>query len=98
MKLTDKYLIVIEVTATGFSAYSPDVLGCISTGKTIETAKENMILALKLHLEAIIKDRENIPQPKGIESYFNAQKDSEGEEYYLTYIAMNQVLLEPIMV
>ena len=32
----EKYLIVVEKGDTGYSAYSPDVLGCIATGKTLE--------------------------------------------------------------
>jgi hypothetical protein len=37
-----KYLIVIEPTDTGFSAYSPDLPGCVSTGATREEVKRNM--------------------------------------------------------
>jgi predicted RNase H-like HicB family nuclease len=35
-----KYLIVIEKTETGFSAYSPDLPGCVSTGTTLEDKKK----------------------------------------------------------
>jgi len=37
-----KYLVVIEKTQTGYSAYSPDVLGCVSTGATLQEVNENM--------------------------------------------------------
>ena len=37
-----KYLIVIEKSKTGFSAYSPDVPGCVSTGRTVEEIEQNM--------------------------------------------------------
>ena len=39
-----KYLIVIEPTDTGFSAYSPDLPGCVSTGTTREEVERNMHL------------------------------------------------------
>lgn len=94
----DRYLIVIEKTNTGFSAYSPDVLGCIATGDTISETKENMRLALKLHLETIIQDGEEIPQPGGVQSYLTAQSDSEGEEYYLSHITINSIIYEQVTV
>ena len=37
-----RYLVVVERTGTGFSAYSPDVPGCISTGRTREEVEENI--------------------------------------------------------
>ena len=46
-----KYLIVIEPTQTGFSAYSPDLPGCVSTGRTREEVEQNMRDAIAFHLE-----------------------------------------------
>ena len=77
----DKYLIVLERTETGFSAYSPDVWGCIATGKTLETTLENMRSALVFHPQ----DSTSIPQPRGIDAYLDALRESEGEEFYLTH-------------
>nr|WP_199306729.1 type II toxin-antitoxin system HicB family antitoxin [Anabaena sphaerica] len=79
----DKYLIVLEKTETGFSAYSPDVWGCVATGETLETTLENMRSALVFHLQ----DSE-IPQPRGIDAYLDALRESEGEEFYLTHIGV----------
>lgn len=47
------YQIVIEPTQTGFSAYSPDVLGCVSTGRTRDEVEANMQEALDFHLEGL---------------------------------------------
>lgn len=47
------YLIIIEETKTGFSAYSSEVLGCIATGKTIEETEKNMREAIEFHIEGI---------------------------------------------
>ncbi|WP_413171637.1 type II toxin-antitoxin system HicB family antitoxin [Anabaena azotica] len=79
----DKYLIVLEKTETGFSAYSPDVWGCVATGETLETTLDNMRSALVFHLQ----DSE-IPQPRGIDAYLDALRESEGEEFYLTHIGV----------
>ena len=57
-----RYLVVIEPTATGFSAYVPDVLGCISTGATYEEVKNNIREALEGHLECMIEEGETIPK------------------------------------
>ena len=80
----DKYLIVLEKSATGFSAYSPDVWGCVATGETMEETVENMRSTLIFHLQ----DQESIPQPRGIDAYLDALRDSKGEEFYLTHLAV----------
>ena len=48
-----KYLTVIEKTSTGYSAYSPDLAGCVSTGSTIEEVTANMEEAIQFHLEGL---------------------------------------------
>jgi predicted RNase H-like HicB family nuclease len=58
-----KYLIVIEPTNTGFSAYSPDLPGCASTGGTREECEKNMHDAIEFHLEGLREDGDPIPQP-----------------------------------
>ena len=58
-----KYLIVIEPTSKGFSAYSPDVLGCASTGLTRKECETNMHDAIEFHLDGLREDGEPIPQP-----------------------------------
>ncbi|MEI6330236.1 MAG: type II toxin-antitoxin system HicB family antitoxin [Pseudanabaena sp. ELA645] len=90
----DKYLIVLEKSSTGFSAYSPDVCGCITTGETLEETRSNMQSALSFHIQAITNDEETIPQPRGIQSYLEALENSEGEEFFITYINVQSVLPE----
>ena len=48
-----RYLIVIEETKTGFSAYSPDVDGCVATGKTKQDVEQNMQQAMEFHLHGL---------------------------------------------
>jgi len=87
--MIDKYLIVLEKSETGFSAYSPDVVECVPTGATLEETTEQMRSALALHLA----DVENWPQPRGIDAYLEALRDSEGETFFLTHIPLEQVLI-----
>ena len=58
-----KYLIVIEPTSTGFSAYSPDLPGCVSTGDTSEECEQHMREAIAFHLDGLREEGEAVPQP-----------------------------------
>ena len=57
-----KYLIVVEKTETGFSAYSPDVPGCVSTGRTEEETETNMKARLS-HVDGLKQEGLPVPQP-----------------------------------
>jgi predicted RNase H-like HicB family nuclease/predicted RNA binding protein YcfA (HicA-like mRNA interferase family) len=64
-----KYLIVIEKTGTGYSAYSPDLPGCVSTGATLEEVERNMHEAIDFHLDGLRKEGFPIPQPSSASAY-----------------------------
>ena len=64
-----KYLIIIEKANKNYSAYLPDVPGCIATGKTIEETKKNMKEALAMHLEGLSEDGIPSPKPKAKADY-----------------------------
>ena len=64
-----KYLVVIEKTQTGYSAYSPDVLGCVSTGATLEEVNENMQEAIEFHIDGLIEEGLEIPKPSTYSTY-----------------------------
>ena len=64
-----KYLIVIEQTGTGHSAYAPDVPGCIATGSTREAVEREMKNAIAFHLDGLKADGMAIPQPSTSSSY-----------------------------
>lgn len=57
-----RYLVVIEPTSTGFSAYSPDLPGCVSTGVTREEVEDNMREAIELHLEGLREEGYPVPE------------------------------------
>jgi predicted RNase H-like HicB family nuclease len=64
-----KYLVVIEKTQTGYSAYSPDILGCVSTGATLEEINQNMQEAIEFHIDGLIEEGLEIPQPSTYSAY-----------------------------
>jgi len=61
-----KYQIVLKPTDTGFSAYSPDLPGCISTGATRLECEANMREAIEFHLDGLRELGEPIPQPEAV--------------------------------
>lgn len=58
-----KYAVVIEKAPNNYSAYVPDLPGCITTGKTIGKTMDMLREAIELHLEGMIADGEAVPQP-----------------------------------
>ncbi len=64
-----KYLIILEKTETGYSVYSPDLPGCIATGKTQEETQNNMQEAIEFHIEGLQTEGYEIPQPSSVSSY-----------------------------
>jgi predicted RNase H-like HicB family nuclease len=60
------YLILIEGgPPSNYSAWSPDLPGCVATGDTVEEVEREMRDAIALHLEGIVEDGGEIPTPSG---------------------------------
>jgi predicted RNase H-like HicB family nuclease len=67
---TTRYLIVIEgAEATSYSAYSPDVPGCVAVVDTAEDCEREMREALAFHLEGLALAGEPIPRPRSSAAY-----------------------------
>ena len=64
-----RYLIVIEETATGFSAYSPDLPGCVATGRTRAEVEQEMHAAIEFHIEGLRLTGEPVPAPRSQAAY-----------------------------
>lgn len=58
-----KYLVILEPTATGYSAYSPDLDGCVAAGATRDETVALMREALAFHLEGLAADGHAAPAP-----------------------------------
>ena len=64
-----RYLVVIEETATGFSAYSPDLPGCVATGATRDEVEREMTDAVAFPLEGLHAEGMQVPRPRSFSTY-----------------------------
>lgn len=64
-----KYAIVIEKANGNYSAYIPDVPGCVATGETIEETRRTLMKALESHLELLLASGEPVPEPSTVADY-----------------------------
>jgi predicted RNase H-like HicB family nuclease len=62
-----KYPVIFETTASGFSAYVPDLPGCVAAGRSLEKTRELIGGAISLHLVGMREDGLAIPQPSLLE-------------------------------
>jgi predicted RNase H-like HicB family nuclease len=67
-----RYAMIIEKGERNYSAYLPDLPGCIATGKTIEEVKQRMSKAIELHLRGMREDGMQIPEPTSLAEYVEA--------------------------
>ncbi len=67
-----RYAMIIEKGERNYSAYLPDLPGCIATGKTIEEIRERMRKAIDMHLRGMREDGLTIPEPSSIAEYVEA--------------------------
>jgi predicted RNase H-like HicB family nuclease len=58
-----KYPVIFEPTPTGFSAYVPDLPGCVSTGENLDEARALIAEAIAFHIAGMREDGESIPEP-----------------------------------
>ena len=64
-----KYAVVIEKAESNFSAFVPDLPGCVATGGTIEEVEEQIREAIEFHIEDMKQEGEEIPQPNSSVEY-----------------------------
>ena len=64
-----RYMVVIENAGDNYSAYSPDLPGCIATGNSHEEVTRNMQEAIELHIQGMIADQEPSPTPRTFAEY-----------------------------
>ncbi|HXG36637.1 MAG TPA: type II toxin-antitoxin system HicB family antitoxin [Dehalococcoidia bacterium] len=58
-----KYAVVYEKTEHNYSAYVPDLPGCVATGRTQQEVEKNIREAISFHLDGMRKDKLPIPDP-----------------------------------
>jgi predicted RNase H-like HicB family nuclease len=64
-----KYLVVVEQTGSGFSAYSPDVPGCVATGASRADVEREITDAISFHLEGLQAEGLDLPTPHASTAY-----------------------------
>jgi predicted RNase H-like HicB family nuclease len=64
-----RYAIVIEKAGDNYSAYVPDLPGCVATGDTVEAVEINIREAIRFHLDGLNDDGLPVPQPTAIAEY-----------------------------
>jgi len=67
-----RYAIVIEKAAGNYSAYVPDLPGCIATGSSVESVEQEIRDAIRFHIEGLKADGLAIPEPTTIAEYVDA--------------------------
>ena len=68
-----KYLIIIEKTEKGYSAYSQDLSGVVAAGFTQLEVDKSMQEAIKFHLEGLKAEGEEIPLPSSYSTYLDIE-------------------------
>ncbi len=64
-----RYAIVVEKAENNYSAYVPDLPGCVATGSTVEETEREMREAIEFHIEGLVEDGLPVPQPESIVEY-----------------------------
>ena len=67
-----RYAVVIEKAAENYSAYVPDLPGCIATGPTVDAVEERIREAIRFHIEGLEADGLPVPAPSSLAEYIDA--------------------------
>lgn len=67
-----RYAMIIEAGEQNYSAYLPDLPGCVATGRTLEEVRQRMREAIELHLAGMREDGLPIPKPTTLADYVEA--------------------------
>ncbi len=72
--MSNRYAIVIEQTDTGFSAYAPDLPGCVAAGDSVGEVVDEMAAAISFHIDGLREIGEQVPQPTSTTAYVGGQR------------------------
>ncbi len=92
------YLVIIEKAPNNYGAFSPDVLGCVSSGNTVEETLAEFREALQAHIELMLESGEEIPEPRSVQehilSYRSEGVELDGHEFIWAFIRAEDVVPE----
>ena len=72
-----RYAVVIEKGERNYSAYVPDLPGCVSVGDTLDEVKAEIRAAIEFHLEGMREDGAAIPKPSSRAEYVEVGEQAE---------------------
>lgn len=64
-----RYAIVVEKAGNNYSAYAPDLPGCVATGSSVKEAEREIQAAIKFHIEGLREDGLPVPAPSSVVDY-----------------------------
>ena len=64
-----RYAVVIEKADGNYSAYVPDLPGCIATAATVEAVEEEIRGAIRFHIDGLVADGAEVPEPTSLAEY-----------------------------
>ncbi len=67
-----RYAVVIEKATENYSAYVPDLPGCVATGPTVESVEAHIREAIRFHIEGLEEDGLPVPAPTSLAEYVDA--------------------------
>ncbi len=67
-----RYAVVIENAGKNFSAYVPDLPGCVATAKTVPAVERQIREAIRFHIDGLLADGLPVPEPRSLAEYVEA--------------------------
>ncbi len=67
-----RYAVIIEKTENNYSAYVPDLRGCVATGATVPVVEAEIRDAIRFHVDGLKADGQAVPAPTSIAEYVEA--------------------------
>jgi predicted RNase H-like HicB family nuclease len=67
-----RYAVVVEKAEGNYSAYVPDLPGCVATGETVATVEQEIRAAIRFHIDGLEADGLPIPAPSSIAEHIDA--------------------------
>lgn len=67
-----RYAVVIEKAGVNYSAYVPDLPGCVATGGTVEDTENEIREAIRFHIDGLREDGLPVPEPVSLAEYIDA--------------------------
>lgn len=68
-----RYAVVIETAGSNYSAYVPDLPGCVATGASVSEAEQNIREAVAFHIDGLRADNLPVPTPSAVSTYIEAE-------------------------